>query len=129
MATWQELGGFVKNNYKIQSEEVGHISINFNTGGLRTQMLHLFLEEDSLGNEWMTIGSAIGAVGQGDLATVLTLANQKICGGLVIVDDVVVVRHCVPLENADPDEVMLPIGFVANIADELEQIYSGSDNF
>ncbi len=129
MATWQELVGFVKSNYQIHLEEDEHLSLNFNTTGLRTQMIHLFMEEDSLGNEWMTIGSAIGAVGQGELEPVLKLANQKICGGLVIVDDLVVVRHCVPLENVDPDEVTLPIGFVANIADELEKIYSGTDNF
>lgn len=129
MATWQELVGFVKSNYQIQAEEVGHLSLSFSTSGLRSQMIHLFMEEDSLGNEWMTIGSAIGTVGHGNLESVLGLANQKICGGLVIVDDVVVVRHCAPLKNADPDEVTLPIGFVANIADELEQIYSGKDVF
>ena len=129
MATWQELVGFVKTNYQIHLEEDEHLSLNFNTTGLRTQMIHLFLEVDSLGNEWMAVSSAIGTVGQGDLEPVLKLANERICGGLVIFDEIVAVRHCVPLENADPDEVTLPIGFVANIADELEKIYSGTDNF
>lgn len=128
MADWNDLRNFIYSNYTINHDEGEHISLNFEAG-LRTQMVHLFLATDGYGNEWVQIASAVGELGIGPVEPLLRLADEKICGGLSLIDQLLVYRHCVPLISADADDIIGPMAVVAGVADEMEKIYTGRDGF
>jgi hypothetical protein len=128
VADWNDLRNFIYSNYTINLDEGEHISLNFEAG-LRTQMVHLFLATDGYGNEWVQIASAVGELGIGPVEPLLRLADEKICGGLSLIDQLLVYRHCVPLISADADDIIGPMAVVAGVADEMEKIYTGRDGF
>jgi hypothetical protein len=129
MATWNDLRNFMFSNYVISHDEGDHIVLKFQTENLRSQMVHLFRDVDGIGNEWVDISSAIGEWGRGSIEPLLRMVDSRICGGLSLVDNLLVYRHCVPLISADADDIMGPMAVVAGVADEMERMYTGQDGY
>ena len=57
------------------------------------------------------------------------MATSRICGGVIIDGTFIVLRDAMPLENMDANEINALIGTVVGIADELEQMFTGENNF
>jgi hypothetical protein len=57
------------------------------------------------------------------------MATSRICGGVIIDGSFIVLRDAMPLENMDANEINGLIGTVVGIADELEQIFTGENNY
>ena len=52
-----------------------------------------------------------------------------VCGGVAVINDVVIFRHSVPLANLDVNEFERPLHLVTMAADYLETQVTGLDQF
>jgi hypothetical protein len=120
MATWQEVKSYLKSNYKIRSEEDDFVSLVFETGDGRSQLIfvaHL--------NEWIRFSSPIAKKAESDLATIVERAAGFGIGihgmdwyGLV---------HMQLLATVDSAEIDAGLDWVTAFADEVEKAVSSED--
>lgn len=130
MATWDEVARYVNANYKITGQEDGSIHLVFNTANLRSQVVFLFRGALMDGQEqWLQIESPIGKLANVNTVMALREMEDRLCGGLAVNGEFLVVRHAVPLENLDANEVDRPLVLVTATADSLEQMLTGGDTF
>lgn len=132
MATWDELTGAVRANFKIANEEPNMLMMLFETGDDRSQSVILARQTLMDGEEeWIQIMSPVADLSstEVDFQAALQVAGEIVCGGLALVGPLLVIRHAVPLENLDINEFMRPLMLVTSTADELEQALVGSDTF
>lgn len=130
MATWQELTGYVRANYKIAHEQPTLIKIIFETQGLRSQVVLLGRELLMDGQEeWLQIMSPFAEVGTVDLLAALQKVGDTVCGGAAIIDGLLVLRHAVPLLNLNINEFERPLMLVTVTADRLENELVGGDKY
>ncbi|HEX5495838.1 MAG TPA: hypothetical protein VFX70_14805 [Mycobacteriales bacterium] len=130
MASWPELVGYVRSNYKIADESPNMIKMIFNTEGLRSQIVFLWRQQLMNGTEeWVQIESPFGDAGSVDLGQALREVGDVVCGGAAVTDDVVLLRHSVPLANLDINEFERPLILVTATADKLEKTLVGGDTY
>lgn len=129
MTTWNELVGFLATNYTCTING-DSISLPYTFPNGRTQ--NVFVNRGGIENrgEWVFIISAIADMSHvSKLEAICRMAMSRICGGVVIDGNFIVVRDAMPLEGIDEDEINGLIATVVEIADELEQMFTGTDNF
>jgi hypothetical protein len=129
MATWNELVGFLATNYQctINGTQV-MLPYTFQNG--RSQNVYVTLGGNEDQGEWVFISSAIAEVSHvGQLEAMCRVAGSKICGGIVIDGNHIVIRDSISLFNLDDTEINASIALVVAIADELEQMFVGRDQF
>ena len=130
MATWNDVVGYVRNNYKVAEEGPNKIKLIFDTGDLRSQMVFIWHVTLDQGNEeWVQIESPFGELGTLNLAHALQHLADMVCGGMGLVGNVVTYRHAVPLENLNINEFERPLALVTTTADNLERALTGGDTF
>lgn len=129
MANWNELVGFLANNYTCSiSGDVVTLPYSFQNG--RTQNVYVALGGNESQGDWVFVSSAVAEISHvGQLEAICRVANSKICGGVVIDGDHIAIRDSMPLLNLDDTEIESSISLVVSIADELEQMFVGRDNF
>jgi len=128
MATWLDLTGYVRSNYKIADEQSNSIRMVFDTGDLRSQVVLLWRQV--IGNdEWLQIESPIGEASSVNLQQALEEAGRLVCGGLMIDGGHVFMRHAVPLVNLNINEFEQPLHLVTTSADLLEEKLVGGDRY
>lgn len=130
MANWASLVDYVNRNYKIADQNDTMVKLIFNTGDLRSQVI--FLWKSSLmdgAEEWVTFESPFAEIAQVDLGAVLKETGRLVCGALGLVGTMLTLRHSVPLENVDPNEIDRPLGLISGSADRLERQFVGTDQF
>ena len=130
MATWSDVKTFVHNNYKADdlSDEV--MKMVFETADLRSQLV--FLTHYTLAGgaeDWVAVESPFAEIGNVDLGKALEEAGNLVCGGLSKVNSMVTLKHSVPLENLNINELQRPLALVVNSADALEKSLVGGDKF
>jgi hypothetical protein len=133
LANWEQLKQYVHSNYVV-SQDVGQgLKLEFVGDNGRTQLVFLTYFSLNNGTEgWVTIESPIGKTAEVDLARALASAGGVICGGLALWDadeQLVMMKHAVPLENLDANELQRPMQLVATSADKIEQELTGEDRF
>lgn len=130
MASWANFVQYVRANYKIADETPDAVSMIFDTGGGRSQLLFLFHRRLMDGKEdWVQIESPFADLAASNLRRVLEEVGQLVCGGAVATGDKVVFRHSLPLANMDPNEFERPLILVVTSADRLEQKLTGGDRY
>jgi hypothetical protein len=133
MATWMELVDLVRSSYEIDDESPDMIKMVFSTGeagDLRSQLVFLWRQTLMEGTEeWVQIESPFAQVGSVDLRQALQEVGRIVCGGAAIQDDLVVIRHSVPLTNLDLNEFERPLHLVTTTADDLEKKLVGGDTY
>jgi hypothetical protein len=130
MATWTDLVQYVKTNYKIADEKSGLLSLLFDMGEGRSQVVVLIRDtRGDTNEEWVHISSAFGKLESVNLAAALDDASKFVCGGLVALGDLVAVRHSAPLAALDVNEFEEPLMVVTNAAELLERTHTGADDF
>jgi hypothetical protein len=129
MATWADLSAFIHSQYKVSSEKPGILGLAFETGG-RSQMV-IITHHALMGGteEWAQVESAFAQVGEVDLLRVIQEVGTKVVGALGMVDDLLTVRHALPLANLDINEIVRPLELVTSTADRLEAMFVGGDRF
>lgn len=130
MTTWQELTGYVRDNYKIADERPEMMKIIFETEGLRSQIVLLTRQVLMDGSEeWLQIMSPFADVQTVDLKKALTEVGNVVCGGAALIDNLLVIRHAVPLLNLNINEFERPLLLVTVTADRLERELVGGDKY
>ena len=125
MATWASLSADLRRSgtAKEFSSELFEMSIPTSDGRTQTvQLRPMALGQD----EWLEMLSAFELVTPAtDLLKYLRKTTLFPCGGLAVVnvngDELLAVRHAIPLATMDPGDFSKPIKAVAIIADILEQ--------
>ena len=79
--------------------------------------------------EWVTVRSAIGEVGDVDVRKAATMLNSYVVGGLVCVDDIMLVREVVPISGLNMEDFEVILLAVMGVADELEAKLTARDEF
>jgi len=126
MATWSELKGFLKSNYKVQKEEEDNIVVLTEFSDGRSQLVWVFRQEFK-GDAWAEISSPVGTIQAGNMDAALEFLNKGICGGLVKIGDIHAVRHGMPIADLSTGEIAGPLALVAGAADSLEEKFIGGD--
>jgi hypothetical protein len=130
MATWTDVVGYVKQNYKVADEKPNMLKLVFETGNLRSQVVivwHVTLDNGA--EEWVQIESPFGEIGQVNLAHALQQIADTVCGGMALVGNLVTFRHSLPLQNLNINEFERPLALVTTTADNLERFLTGGDTF
>ena len=131
MATWDQLKQYIHANYKATEVSPRAIEMVFGTTESRSQLVWVCSVEGPNGEDWASIDSAIGRVDSVDLVRALNLVENVTCGGLSHIfvrgEHLVSIRHCVPLENLDPNEFDPPLLMVTAAADAFERELTGQD--
>jgi hypothetical protein len=131
MATWDNLAAYIRKNYIIKNEEGDLIVLDFDLGGGRSQLV--FTRPERLldgGEEWVLIESVIGSLDEVNLRAALDQVGDLVCGGLArLGNDLIGLRHAVPLANLDVNEFERPLVLVTSSADRLERNLVGLDRF
>ena len=130
MATWSELAGYVRSNYKIADEKPSMIQMIFETGNLRSQVVFLWRQALMNGDEeWLQIESPIAELGSVNLQKLLEEVGDVVCGGAAVTSGHVTIRHAVPLANLNINEFERPLTLVTATADDLEHKLVGTDRY
>lgn len=129
MSTWNEVVGYLATNYTCSIEgDVVTLPYSFPNG--RSQNVYVSRAENESWGEWVHIASAVAEINYvGHLEAICRVAGSKLCGGVVIEGNFIVIRDTLPLENLDANEIDSSVGIVVSIADELEQMFAGKDQF
>lgn len=133
MANWEQLKKFVHDNYTVSNDVGAGLKLEFIGDNGRTQLMFITYFSLNNGSEgWVTLESPVGKTSEIDLTRALAGAGGVVCGGLALWDadpEVTMMKHAVPLENLDANELVRPMQLLAVSADLLEQQLTGEDRF
>jgi len=127
MATWNDVKELLSNKYPHKETDEGIILLQKFTNG-RQQMICVF-PKDVKGAVWVDISSVIGTIKPEDLDAALEEVAGCYAGGLIKVDDLYGVRHCMPIADLSLEEILDPLLVIASVADLLESKFIGEDTF
>lgn len=125
---------FIRQQYDVTRDEPEEIRIQIHFGdeeGIqRTQTVVIAREVLDRREEWIQIASPFAKVDQVDLARVLEeIGNTTVVGGAVIMGPYLVLRHSLPLVNLDINEFTDPLELVTLAAEDLEEMFTGRDDY
>lgn len=130
MASWEQFKQYVHSNLKVNFDEGDVIGLVRELYDGRHQGVVLArITFSSSDGDWVQISSPIGQVQGVDIEQAARAMAHSFCGGIVIIDDLVCVAHCVPLANLDGNEFFEPLKAVYAAADGLEEALTGHDTF
>lgn len=133
MANWEQLKKFIHENYVVSNDVGGGLKLEFIGDAGRTQLMFItYFSLNNGGEGWVTLESPVGKASEIDLTRALAGAGGVVCGGLALWDadpTFVMMKHAVPLENFDVNELVRPMHLLAISADKLEQELTGEDRF
>lgn len=135
MATWRDLVTFIRREYEIMRDEPDEIRIRIHYGEpedreQRTQMVVVAREVLDGREDWIQIACPFARLEQVDLVRVLTeVGATTVVGGIVLMGPYLVLRHSLPLLNLDINEFVDPLEMVTGAADDLEEMFTGRDDF
>lgn len=130
MATWTDLVGYLRTNYKIAQDKDDYLHLIFNVGDERSQVVAVSKGTmQASDDEWAIITSQFGSAINGNLVAILKEASTYVVGGVVAHGDNLAIRHSVPLSRLDLNEFEEPFKLVLNMADLLEEKFFGGDDY
>jgi hypothetical protein len=127
VASWDDLGSFVRVRYEIMRQVADELWFNLPTAGDRTQIVAVRLVTGEDGHPWAQITSPVGRAADIDLGKMLALAGESIVGGAIVTDGLVMFRHSIPLGDTALDGFDRSFRLVVEVADRLEHELTGAD--
>ena len=121
MATWQEVQGFIKSNYKVISDSGSLISMGFGFTDGRSQLIHV----GPVG-EWLRFASPVAKKAEVNVAR---LVEESKIFGVVDIGDYYALSHMQLLATVDAAEITEVLSFLAGVADEVEKAVTSGDEF
>jgi hypothetical protein len=128
MATWNDLISYVNANYKWEKVSDDLMSLQFDMGDGRSQLVFVQL----LGNsqDWAAVASPVGGLDKvKKLDAYCRAASDWVCGGIVIIGNYIMIRDSFPLANLDVNEFEQPLHAIVNAADDIERMITGGDSY
>lgn len=136
MADWGDLVAYIRQSYDVVHYEPDEVRIRVSFARdeddvhARRQIMVVAHEVLDKKEDWVQIATPFAMVGQVDLREVLAEAgNTMVVGGVVAMGDYLVLRHSLPLVNLDINEFTDPLHLVASGAEQLEQRFTGRDEY
>lgn len=130
MASWIHIRDYLRANFKIAEDDGERMSLVFETHERRSQLVVVEKSGmEAFDEEFATVWSPIADARSVDPGAVLRAASEYVIGGVVQYDDMLVLRHAVPLSNLDINELIGPLEVVVHCADQLEERFAASDAF
>jgi len=131
MASWEEVQDFIEEEYSAEKRDDNIWIAHFHLGEERSQMVTFSKRVDDKSNViWLDIQSPIGKISSREkLDTALSLMAKMKCGGLIMLGDIYLVRHGIPIDDLSVDEIEIPMATVCSSADVLEGELVGGDNW
>lgn len=127
--TWADVKRLLRKEYKVATEENDFLAFDFELENNRAQRVCVERAETKDGEQWINISSCIGLIDNSELNEVLELLDGKCWGGLIKSGDKHFVRHSLLLATASNSTLIYPISTLAQLADEIEEKYTGGDQY
>ena len=129
MAGWDDLVSWVRVRYEVMAQREHSLTFRLPTTAGRDQFVRVdHLGRDG-GHDWARIESPVGPITGMDLLSLLRAAGELTVGGAAAVNDTVVLRHALPLEDLSFAEFEAPFRLVTHAADDLERRLTGTDRY
>ncbi|WNG81144.1 hypothetical protein C6A86_023590 [Mycobacterium sp. ITM-2016-00316] len=128
MANWNDVAGYLRQNFKIKQDSDTFLTLVFDVGGGRSQLVMVSHGSmDATDEEFAIIASPIADARITNIPALLDEAADYVVGGVVKVGETLALRHAVPLSNLDLNELMGPLELVMTAADHMESKFTGAD--
>jgi hypothetical protein len=127
VASWDDLGVFVRVRFEIMKSAEGELWFNLPTTGERTQIVAVRLVTGEDGHPWAQITSPVGRTAELDLATLLVRAGESLAGGVIDENGLALLRHSIPLGDTELSGFERAFRVVVDVADRLELELTGAD--
>ena len=121
MATWRELVGYLSSNYDINQPDPTTVSLVFNVGGGRSQLVLVFgvaLDDPDIAHA--AFFSAFAEEGQISAQQLVACLNDSNALGVAKIGSYYGYMNVAPLANLDANEIEWPLGLVTKAADMRE---------
>jgi hypothetical protein len=130
MATWNDVVSYLNANYKCKQESSELVSLLFNLGNDRSQVVWVELGGNDKIGQFAHISSAVGNVKNlNKLEAYCREAKDYVLGGIVIEGDHIMLRDSFPLLNLDVNEMEAPLHVILGAADQIEAKITGGDTY
>lgn len=131
LKTWANVKRMLKNNFKVQDEENDILAFEFdlekNNRSQRVFVERYISEQTKI--EWISISSCVGLIDNSELDEVLAMLGDNCYGGLIKEEKRHYIRYSLLLETSSEESLLRPIYAIAELADEIEEKYTGGDQF
>lgn len=134
MATYQEFEAYVRSKYPVKKKtketSEGFMCLEIPLPNDRSHLV--FVHPGSKMKNGAEIADIVGMLGElsgSKLEKVLEAAFQLPLGGLVKINDVIALRHSIPLTDVDESEIAMALLLTAMSADVLEAKFVGGDKY
>lgn len=129
LKTWANVKRFLKNKMLVSDEENEILAFDFELENERSQRVYVErLVSETTKVEWISISSCVGLIDNTEIDEVLDKLRENCYGGL-IKDKKHYIRYALLLETASESSLIRPIYAIAHIADEIEEKYTGGNQY
>lgn len=129
MTTWNEVKTYVHQNYKVEDVHEGLMKLLFEVSLGRSQLVFIEHAHNDSGADWIKVVSPIGKLDSVNVVEAAKYVAKTIVGGILVEGDLVCVTNAMPLQNLDANELDEPMRRVTMIADDIEKLLTGTDNW
>ena len=130
MANWNDVVSYLNANYKCKEESSTMLSLHFDMGNDRSQVMWVELAGNDKIGEFAKVSSAVGTSKDfNKLEAFCRAATPYVTGGIVIEGDLILVRDSFPLLNLDINELEAPLKVIIAAADRIESEITGGDDY
>jgi hypothetical protein len=129
MPTWDELRAFAQSKFNLDDDNDDAFSLVWEFDGGRTQKIGVS-RFSAFDKDWIELRSYVCKEAEMQPKVALRKNDDLAIGALALDEDGdYCVLYSVPLDTMDLEEFVLPLSVLAQIADDLEENYSGADAF
>lgn len=127
LESWSDVTTWARKQFVLVGDNDKHVAMQFEYDGGRSQtaglVLHTFADD-----EWVTVLSALGAVGEVDLGKVSDYLQHAPLGGVIISGNLVYLRHSILLPT-DEQPLREALRYLPMVADKVEELSSSADRY
>lgn len=134
MATYREFEDYVRSEYTVKKNtketSEGFMCLEIPCPNDRSHLVFVHPGSDvKNAGEIADIVAMLGELSGSKLEKALEAAFNLPLGGLVKINDVIALRHSIPLTDVDESEIAMALLFTAMSADMLEAKFVGGDKY
>lgn len=134
MATYREFEDYVRSEYTVKKNtketSEGFMCLEIPCPNDRSHLVFVHPGSDvKNAGEIADIVAMLGELSGSKLEKALEAALNLPLGGLVKINDVIALRHSIPLTDVDESEIAMALLFTAMSADILEAKFVGGDKY
>lgn len=126
---WADVKRLLRKAYKVAVEENNALAFDFTLDKDRTQRVFVELAQTSDREQWVKISSCLGLIDISEINDVLKMLDGYCWGGLVFSGEKHYISHSLLLSTSSESTLISPIATLAQLADEIEEKFTGGDQY